>query len=732
MNCIAKKSKRIFWGILVIVACIFVPQKCVYAGEDIVPTAVDNLSVSLRNKVNMTVTDDGYMRVAYDGKNIQVEYYDAKFNLLRKESKGMELPYWGGFCAGQDGCYYVAEGQSNKEESDSAEVIRVIKYDKNWNRLGAASITSNSKLFGGGGEVRYPFDSGCVEMAEHGDNLYLATGHQGYVDDSVGQGHQGYLMIRIDKTSMKGEIVDADFWHSFAQYIKEDNSNLYLLEQSEGSRCTRLSKIDTTNQESKKIHVLEYGGERTSAWAIACYASVNDLAVSSNNILCIGTSIDQNKYDEVTSDTPHNLYLTITPKNDFSKNATTVKWITDFKNEGASFLGAKITKINEDCFILTWEETGKTQKMTDNDPLSTSILHYVFINGKGEFVSKQYTAPAPISDCHPILSGSKVIYTASSSNMVDFYSIDVNDGTFQKKVYRVAGENTTWNLEKGILRISGTGSISVDTKVHYRYPVSSTANGYSYSSSDNAWKEIREDVKKIVIENGVTSIPDEEFENFSKLEEVEIKDGMKTIGKRSFYGCKNLEKITLPASVTNIGEECLESGWYWIGSDEPVINVKIYAPKDSYAIQYAKQNKIKYTQLGETKDDSNDTGIDTGSKVENTTNRLPSTVVQKNKKENISKKKVLIVGLTSSKNGTIKLKWKKISGIDGYEIQCASNTKFTKSKKKIIVKRSVVTSRTVKKLKKKRKYYVRIRAYKKVKGKITYSKWSNKKSVRCK
>lgn len=109
MNCIAKKSKRIFWGILVIVACIFVPQKCVYAGEDIVPTAVDNLSVSLRNKVNMTVTDDGYMRVAYDGKNIQVEYYDAKFNLLRKESKGMELPYWGGFYAGQDGCYYDAD-----------------------------------------------------------------------------------------------------------------------------------------------------------------------------------------------------------------------------------------------------------------------------------------------------------------------------------------------------------------------------------------------------------------------------------------------------------------------------------------------------------------------------------------------------------------------------------------------------------------------------------------------
>ncbi|MFR5149252.1 MAG: hypothetical protein ACLTER_06740 [Ruminococcus sp.] len=69
----------------------------------------------------------------------------------------MELPLWGGFYAGSDG-YYLVEGQNNTAEDNSAEVIRVIRYDTNWNRSGAASITSNPDLFGG--EVRYPFDYG--------------------------------------------------------------------------------------------------------------------------------------------------------------------------------------------------------------------------------------------------------------------------------------------------------------------------------------------------------------------------------------------------------------------------------------------------------------------------------------------------------------------------------------------------------------------------------------------
>ena len=66
----------------------------------------------------MAVTDNGYMRVAYDGSKVRVEYYDTQFNLQRKGSLDLELPIWGGFYAGQD-AYYLAEAQNNTEQSDT-------------------------------------------------------------------------------------------------------------------------------------------------------------------------------------------------------------------------------------------------------------------------------------------------------------------------------------------------------------------------------------------------------------------------------------------------------------------------------------------------------------------------------------------------------------------------------------------------------------------------------------
>jgi len=86
----------------------------------------------------------------------------------------------------------------------------------------------------------------------------------------------------------------------------------------------------------------------------------------------------------------------------------------------------------------------------------------------------------------------------------------------------------------------------------------------------------------------------------------------------------------------------------------------------------------------------------------------------------------------------ITVKWNKQAAkmsktrITGYQIQLATNSKFTKGKKLVTVKGYATTSKKVKKLKKKKKYFVRIRTYKKV-GKITYySGWSKAKSIKTK
>lgn len=289
---------------------------------------------------------------------------------------------------------------------------------------------------------------------------------------------------------------------------------------------------------------------------------VDGMALSSDNVLCLGTSIDQSKYDEVNSDMAHNIYLTVTPMSNFTEEATTVKWLTNFNGGGKSFLGTKITKINDNRFMLSWEVADESGTVNGDDTLSGSILHYVFIDGNGNKVSSEYTAAASISDCQPIVKGSKIVYYASNSNMVNFYAIDAQSGKFSKKEYHVAGDNATWKLNNGILTISGTGDINIDTEANHRNPVSSTADYFVYYSSDNSWKPIRDKVTKIIIETGLTSISDNAFAGFNNLTEVDIKPGLTSIGAKAFYSCESLEKITIPSSVTKIGEDFLWTGYY--------------------------------------------------------------------------------------------------------------------------------------------------------------------------
>lgn len=76
--------------------------------------------------------------------------------------------------------------------------------------------------------------------------------------------------------------------------------------------------------------------------------------------------------------------------------------------------------------------------------------------------------------------------------------------------------------------------------------------------------------------------------------------------------------------------------------------------------------------------------------------------------------------------------WAKVSGVKGYQIQYSSDKKFKKNNKSVTVTKQKTTKATVKKLKSKKKYYVRVRTYKTVNGKKIYSSWSKVKSVKTK
>lgn len=91
----------------------------------------------------------------------------------------------------------------------------------------------------------------------------------------------------------------------------------------------------------------------------------------------------------------------------------------------------------------------------------------------------------------------------------------------------------------------------------------------------------------------------------------------------------------------------------------------------------------------------------------------------------IKPSKVSSVKLKKGGKRTVKVTWKKVAGASGYQVKWAANKKFKKAKKKFTKKNSI----TLKKLKKK-KYYVKVRAYKTANGKKIYGKWSRVKAVR--
>lgn len=97
------------------------------------------------------------------------------------------------------------------------------------------------------------------------------------------------------------------------------------------------------------------------------------------------------------------------------------------------------------------------------------------------------------------------------------------------------------------------------------------------------------------------------------------------------------------------------------------------------------------------------------------------------------KPKKVTVSKISAINDGFKLKWKAASEeiASGYQIQYSLKSSFS-SAKTVTVKKAKSTSKTVKKLKSGKKYYVRIRAYKTVKGQNIYSSWSEKKTVKTK
>lgn len=99
------------------------------------------------------------------------------------------------------------------------------------------------------------------------------------------------------------------------------------------------------------------------------------------------------------------------------------------------------------------------------------------------------------------------------------------------------GSNLQWSLSDGTLTITGSGDMA-DIPEMERAP----------------WHELRDEIYRVILPEGLTSIGNLAFYECERLQSVVIPDSVTRIGNFAFAYCKKLEMLNLGGGVISIGE----------------------------------------------------------------------------------------------------------------------------------------------------------------------------------
>ena len=395
----------------------FAVAQCVaYSGSNV--NDQDYVQWSDTVKSYLTVCDNGnYMRVqsgAIEGK-LLVEYYSSDFEPLSTKLIDNELPIFGAFYDSGNN-YYVLSGQENPKQNDSLEVIRITKYDKNWNKIKSCGLY--------GANTTVPFDAGSARMTHSGDHLLVRTCHEMY-KSSDGNNHQSNVTIEVDMPSMTitdsyTGVMNVEYGyvsHSFNQFIKTDGNHIVALDHGDAHpRSAVLVKYNSDFTTGKffpsyyekggNIDVVTYP-EYTSGHYNYTGAAIGGFDVSSSSYIVAQSTVD---LDYINTSKTRNVYVSAVSK-DLSINK--LNKITSYAEGTDSASAPQLVKINDNSFLLLWARDTK--------------VSCVKLNADGTVNGSIHTFEGSLSDCQPVIKNGRAVWYVYDKNNVTFNSLNLSN-----------------------------------------------------------------------------------------------------------------------------------------------------------------------------------------------------------------------------------------------------------------------------------------------------------------
>ena len=627
---------------------------------------------SVTNSYLVQNSDGTLTRLENTSSGIVVENYSADGKkLISQRTISKELNLFGGFYSGKDYNYLVF-GQNNTAESDSKEVVRVVKYTKSWSKVNSCSIS--------GVNTTKPFSAGSLRMEEAGGKLYVYTCHEMYAD-SNGINHQANMFFTIDESSMSltdsmydvSNLTDGYVSHSFNQFIKADESGKYIfrVDHSESSNYFMNGSYLSVNG----ITLTKYKADgKSTAVSVSIPvkfdmnksnytgASIGGFELGSGNCLIAYAK------DVSSSCKTRNVYISVT---DELFNGTQNIALTNYGTSSKVTCSTpQLIKINDNLFLVMWEEynssTGKTATKT------------MTVDSNGKTVTKAISHSFGLSDCQPIIC---------SDGMVKWYVTNNSAPTLYKLSPFALDDYHEHSYTKTVL-----SNATCTTACTVKYTCSC---GDFYTET----------------------IPATGHKSSGWIVDKAASIGVKGSKHKECTVCKKvLETAEIPAlsriSISKASVTLSTSTYAYDGkAKKPDVTVKLNGKTLKNGTDYS----VTY---------SNNTKVGTAKVTIKGKGNYSGTITKTFK---INPAKQEIQKLTA-KSKAFFVDWAQKGSAAGYEIQYATNSKFT-SAKKVTITNNKTDTKTISKLSGKKKYYVRVRSYTTVKGTKYYGAWSATKSV---